>query len=100
MMKITLACLTLPVLLMACTAPSADHLSSAANPSRHITPHECHDLAALRQGAEPTHERLTSEAAALFTAGYNPATDADIYPGALHHAQRRVDHWYAKDCRM
>ena len=94
MKKIILACLTLPVLLAACAAPPADNVSSA-----HITPRQCQDLAALRQGAEPTHQRLGSEADVLLTAGYNSVTDADFYPGALHHAQRRVNYWYAKDCQ-
>ncbi|WP_232221379.1 hypothetical protein [Burkholderia sp. WSM2232] len=100
MMKIALACLTLPAFLMACTAPSTDLLSNAPTASRHITPRECRDLAALRKGAEPTHDRLTSEAAVLLMAGYNQVTDADLYPGALHHAQRRMDDWYAQDCGM
>jgi hypothetical protein len=94
MMKIVLACLTLPVVLAACAAPSADSLSSA-----HITPQQCQDLAALKAGAAPTHQRLTSEVAVLLTADYNPVTEADTYPGSFHHAQRRVDYWYANDCR-
>lgn len=93
MKKIILACLTLPALLAACAAPSADSVSSA-----HITPRQCQDLAALKQGAAPTHALLTTEADVLLTAGYNSVTDGDVYPGALHHAQRRVADWYRKDC--
>lgn len=100
MMKIILACLALPALLAACAAPPADTVSSTRVTPRHITPHECQDLAALRQGAAPTPPLLTSEVSVLLTAGYNEVTDADIYPGALHPAQRRVNYWYSKDCAM
>jgi hypothetical protein len=93
-MKILLAGLTLPVLLAACAAPPAGTVSSA-----HITPHQCQDLAALRQDGEATHGRLNSEVAALLTAGYYPAAEADTYPASYLHAQRRVNAWYAQDCR-
>lgn len=93
-MKILLAYLAVPCMLAACAASTTDTVSSA-----HISPMQCQDLAALRQGAEPTHQRLGSEVAVLVAAGYYPPAEADTYPGSYFHAQRRVNYWYAKDCQ-
>lgn len=93
-MKLLFAYLALPCMLVACAAPTAESVSSA-----HIAPLQCRDLAALRQGAEPTHQRLGSEVAVLVDAGYFPPAEADTYPGSYFRAQRRVNYWYAKDCQ-
>jgi hypothetical protein len=92
-MKLLLAGLTLPVLLAACAVPPAASVSGI-----HITPHQCEDLTALRLNGERTHQRLNSEVAALLTAGYYPAAEADTYPASYLRAQRRVNYWYAQDC--
>ncbi len=68
----------------------------------HLSPTECHDLAALRSNAPPTMAQHRSELTALRKAGYDPSpwNDDPYYPDDLQAAQRLVDYWFETECRQ
>ncbi|MDR5857665.1 hypothetical protein P9239_02430 [Caballeronia sp. LZ062] len=66
----------------------------------HLTQTQCRDLAALRNNAPPNRERNASELQALRQAGYDASKWYDpYYPDDLQAAQRKVDAWFAAECR-
>lgn len=69
---------------------------------RHLSPTECHDLAALRTDPHPTLAEHQSEVTALRKAGYDPSPwiDDPFYPDDLQAAQRLVDYWFNTECRQ
>ncbi|MEM5314551.1 DUF4148 domain-containing protein [Paraburkholderia sp. JHI869] len=88
----TLTALTL--LLTGCA------VGGAPQSGPHLSPTECHDLAALKSNATPTKAQRDSELAALRKAGYNPSPwDDPYYPEDLQAAQRRVDDWFNAECK-
>lgn len=68
----------------------------------HLSPTECHDLAALRSNASPKMAQHQSELAALRKAGYDPSPwyDDPYYPDDLQAAQRLVDYWFQTECQQ
>ena len=69
---------------------------------RHLSPAECHDLAALKTSAHPTLAEHQTEAEVLRKAGYDPWpwVDDPYYPADLQAAQRLVDYWFQTECRQ
>ena len=89
---------TLPILMLSIAGCAA---SSTAETAAHLSPTQCRDLAAIKSGAPPNHERNLSELAALRKAGYDPSRWFDpYYPEDLQAAQSQVDHWFQADCQQ
>ncbi|WP_084168631.1 DUF4148 domain-containing protein [Paraburkholderia acidipaludis] len=84
----------LALLLTGCAAGTA----SQSGP--HLSPTECHDLAALRSNAPPTMAEHQSELSALRKAGYDPSpwSDDPYYPEDIQAAERQVDYWFKTEC--
>ncbi|WP_087131970.1 DUF4148 domain-containing protein [Caballeronia pedi] len=98
MKKLTKGCSTFAASALFLTGYAAAGVSHSGP---HLTPTECHDLAATKRDAPRTRSQARSELSALSKAGYNPSPwhDDPNYPADLHAAQRRVDHWFETECK-